>query len=109
MNILRFILILLLLVPTSGQTFAFSIEINDEPLLIEAGSQVSEDFQDLMPSRLSTSFDILKERIFPTYHAVQVKEDNREFSRSKAYSAQNRFITPGLSIPDIIFPFHTFL
>lgn len=109
MQLIKLILFFVLLVSTSGHSFAFSFEINDEPLQIEAGSQVSEDLQDLMPSRISPSFDILKERIFPGNPAILVKENIREFSRSKAYCAQCRFITPGLSIPDIIFPFHSFL
>jgi hypothetical protein len=103
------LLLLLLLIPASGQTFAFSIEINPYSQIIETGSQVSEDFQDLMPSRLSTSFDILKVRVFPGYPPILVTENNREFSRRRAYCAQSRFIIPGLSIPDTIFPFHTFL
>lgn len=105
----RLIVIILFLLAGSGSTYAFSLELPQTFLDKEVNPQISEDLQALSPSHLARTADFFKVRINLLSPAIFVGEDFREYSREIAYFSIDRFINPGLSLPDIIFPFHTFL
>ncbi|CAN5125989.1 hypothetical protein BH23BAC2_BH23BAC2_20820 [soil metagenome] len=105
----RLIVIFLFLISGSGFTYAFSSELPQTFLDKEVTSQLSEDFQTLSPSHLAGTAAFFKDRVNLLSPAILVGEDFREYSREIAYFSNNRFIKPGLPLPDIIFPFHTFL
>ncbi|MDT0689979.1 hypothetical protein RM549_09305 [Salegentibacter sp. F188] len=106
---LKLVLILLLLL-CGGSSFTMSASEIDHPEINnELKTQFSEDPGDLSPSYLSTSNFLFKNRL--SYYSIAFlgEENSREQSRSKAYFLVHRFIEPGLSLIDIIYPFHIFL
>lgn len=109
MQNLKWILVLVLLLNCGGINYVFSSEVHQSKLNTEAGTQISVDIQELSPSRISTSISFFQERVFPGSHKILSEENCREYSSDKAYFSKSLLIEPGLSPPDIIFPFHTFL
>jgi len=109
MQNLRLIFVLLMLIFSSGPAYVFSADTQSAFEDTDTGSLISEDFQDLSPSRISTSISFLPEQTFTGSHTIFSEENCRAYSRDKAYLSSSLLIEPGLSPPDIIFPFHTFL
>lgn len=72
--------------------------------------QFSEEFEELSPGHVSTSTtEVLNSRSNLLSPAIPAKENSREYSKSKTFFSVYRFIEPGLSLADILFPFHVFL
>lgn len=105
----RLIFVLIMLIFSSGPTYVFSLNTQQAFQEIETGAQISEDFQDLSPSRISASISVIQQHTFTGTPTILSEENCREYSRDKAYFSCSLLIEPGLSPPDIIFPFHTFL
>lgn len=104
---LMFVFLLLM----GGSTnFLFSSELPKSGSENTATSYFAEDFQELSPSRLSNStIDFLNYRFSSSCStAIPTEEKWCDYSRSKAYFSSSRFIKPGLSLTEIIFPFHFF-
>lgn len=109
-NLKWIFIVILLLLSNSAANDSFSSERLSFHVENEVGSQVSEDLQELSPSRISASVDYSQKRIpsfFP--HSTPSAENSEKISRENAYFSFTHLIEPGLSPPDIIFPFHTFL
>lgn len=102
--------VLFMLLLASSSFHAFSIDAIPIPLDNKiTAQQLSEDLVDLSASHLTTSIDNFNTRVnFPS-SAILTGEDSRLLSKSRAYYFSCHFLVPGLSLPDIIFPFHTFL
>lgn len=109
MQKIRLLAVLLMLLSASSAGHAFSINAISLPLDREITAQLSEDLVDLSASYLTTTANNFNTRVsFPSI-AILTGEDIRLLSKYKAYYFSSRFLEPGLSQPDIIFPFHTFL
>lgn len=108
-NLKLILIVILLLLGSSGTNDSFSSERLPFHLENEVGSQVAEDLQELSPSRISSSVDYFQKRIQTYPHATLFVRNSKKISREKAYFSFTHLIEPGLSPPDIIFPFHTFL
>ena len=107
MNLIRIIILFLLLL--SGNTFGFTVPLDKAPVEKENGYHISEDYQELSYSNLTSSFDLYTKKIpFPSI-TFFIIENSREISRSKSYFSSSHLIEPGLGLEDIIFPFHFFL
>jgi len=72
-------------------------------------AEFSEDLGFISAIHLSTSQDFLNNRFGKCLTSFKYAENTSEQSKSKAYFSENRFIEPGLSLSDLIFPFHIFL
>jgi hypothetical protein len=109
MKKIRLLAILLMLLSASNLGHAFSINAISLAIENEVNAQLSEDLVDLSASYLTTTADNLNIRVSFPSNAILAGEDFRLLSKTKAYYFSSRFLKPGLSLPDIIFPFHTFL
>ena len=109
MSSLRLVLILFLLLTASSTINMFASEIEQTHWNYDVEGQISEDLSELSPSHLSALPDIFKIRPGFSSKTFISEESSRSFSKSKAYFSSNRFIEPGLSKSDLIFPFHIFL
>lgn len=110
MQNLRLILILLLLLSGGISGHGFSSEMPETTPIKEYQTEISEDIPELSPSRISSSTSIfLPFRLHSSLGAIPVEVSARENSKAKAYFSCSRFIEPGLSLSDIIYPFHIFL
>lgn len=109
MQHIRLLAVLFLLL--SAKTAGYAISLNTAPLNLcdEITVLLSEDQVDLSTSYLTTITDNFNLRPSSLLSTVPTGEDIRLLSRTKAYYYNSRFLKPGLSLPDIIFPFHTFL
>ena len=105
----RFFLILILLLSGGSTTYLYASELEQFHFDDQIEAQFSEDFGGLSPSHLSTSKDFLNNGSTNYSTNFKYEENTRVQSKTKAYFSINRFIEPGLSLPDIIFPFHIFL
>lgn len=109
MQNIKLLAVLLMLLSAGSAGHAFSLNTITLPLDKEITAQLSEDLVDLSTSYRTTTADNFNTRIsFPT-STILTGEDSRLLSKSKAYYFSSQFLKPGLSLPDIIFPFHTFL
>lgn len=109
MQNLKLILALFLLLTGGGADYAFSSDKITFEANPDTGFELSEDFQELSPTRISSTVDYFQKRLDPVHPLILSDENCREFSRDKGYFSAFRLIEPGLSLFDIIFPFHTFL
>ncbi len=109
MQNIRLLAVFLMLLSASSTSYAFSLNVIPLPVDNEITSQLSEDLVDLSSSYLTTSADNFNTRISFPSGTILTGEDSRLLSKSKAYYSSSRLLEPGLSLPDIIFPFHTFL
>ncbi len=109
MQNIRTLGVLFMLLLASSSFHAFSTDVNPISLDNEITAQLSEDLVDLSTSHLTTSIDNFNTRLsFPSI-AILTGEDSRLLSKSRAYYFSSHFLVPGLSLPDILFPYHTFL
>lgn len=69
----------------------------------------SEDIQSSSPCHLAAKIDFSIDRISPSSPAIFFKENNNYLPVYKAFISKGQIPEPGLSLGDIIFPFHTFL
>lgn len=67
-----------------------------------------EDLEALSTIYLSTSKDFSINRSGKCLTSFKYAENTSEYSKLKAYFLEHRFITPGLDLSDIIYPFHFF-
>jgi len=109
MQNIRLLGVLFMLLLASSSFHALSIDAIPVPLNNEIASQLSEDVLDLSASHLTTSIDTFSNRVYFPSSAILTGEDSRILSKSRAYYFTSHYLVPGLSLPDIIFPFHTFL
>ncbi|CAM4123210.1 hypothetical protein [Gillisia limnaea] len=109
MQNIRLLAVFLMLLSASSPGHAFSINAIPQPLDNEITAQLSEDLVDLSASYRTTTVDNFNTRISFPSSTILTGEDSRLLSKSKAYFFSSQFLKPGLSLPDIIFPFHTFL
>jgi len=109
MKNVRIIALLVLLLSGSSIGFSFPSGINPVPLEKENTSQLCEELQDLSSSHLVTSVDFSNKRVSSSSSPFATIENSREISRFKGYFSIRTSIEPGLSLADIIFPFHSFL
>ncbi len=109
MQNIRLLAVLLILLSAKSAGYAFSINAVPLSLCNEITVLLSEDRIDLSTSYLTTISDNLHNRISYPSGTIPTGEDIRILSKSKGYYISSRFLEPGLSLPDIIFPFHTFL
>ncbi len=109
MQKIRLLAVLLMLLSASSAVQAFSIKAIPLALDNEITAQLSEDLVDLSASYLTTIADNFNTRVSFPSSTILTGEDSRLQSKYKAYYVSCRFLKPGLSLPDIIFPFHTFL
>ncbi len=81
-----------------------------EPLHFEnkVEAEFLEDLEALSTIYLSTSKDFLNNRSGKCLTSFKYAENTSEYSKLKAYFLEHRFITPGLDLSDIIYPFHFF-
>jgi hypothetical protein len=105
----RLLFIFILLLSSSITTCLNASETDHIAVDSKIESQFSEDLEDLAYSHLSVSKDFLKDRSKEYSTNFKYNENTRKLSRDKAYFSGHRFIQPGLSLPEIIFPFHIFL
>lgn len=105
----RLVIIFILLLSSSITNCLNASETGSFVIDSEIESQFSEDLGDLAHSHLSVSKDYLKDRSKEYSTNFKYNENTRKLSRAKAYFSVHRFIQPGLSLPEIIFPFHIFL
>lgn len=103
----RLILIFIFLLSGTIFSFAFSPDISQKDNKVSA--QIYEDLQILSPSHPTVTVDFYTQRAYFKSYAIPVGENFRKYSREEAYYATHRFIKPGLSLPALIFPFHSFL
>lgn len=108
MQILRaFGLLLLLLWGSTGPAFA-TPSVEDRFEENQLAPQVSEDFGELPFSTLTNpSFN--SARNFLSGIDQYVFHSLYDTGEAKRYLLISRSIDPGLGVPEIIFPFHTFL
>ena len=109
MSSLRWVLILFLLLSGSSTINIFASEREQSHWNYDVENQISVDLSELSPSHLSALPDIFKIKPGFSSKTFISEESSRSFSKSKAYFSSNRFIEPGLSKSDLIFPFHIFL
>jgi hypothetical protein len=109
MQNLKLILALFLLLTGGGMDYAFSLDKIAFHTNLDKGFELSEDFQELSPSRISSTVDFFQKILDPVHPPILSDENSRESSSDKRYYSEFRFIEPGLGLSDIIFPFHTFL
>lgn len=109
MNQVRILALLLLLL--SGNSFGFAIPAGNGQVSLENENSfdLTEDYQDLSFSNLVQSLDLFTKRFPISSEAILLYRDSKEISRSKSYFSNSYLIEPGLSLKDIIFPFHSFL
>ncbi|WP_034917207.1 hypothetical protein [Gillisia sp. CAL575] len=108
MHDFRLLAVLLILVFTNAAQ-AFSINEVSQGLGVEVSISLSEDHIDLSTPFPTTACNNFYNHIsFPSGY-IPTESDLRILTKSEKYYINSRFIKPGLSIPDIIFPFHTFL
>jgi hypothetical protein len=109
MRNIRLLAVLLILLSAKSAGYAFSINTVPLTLCNEITVLLSEDRIDLSTSHLTTISDNLNNCVSFASNIIPTGEDIRLLSKSKAYYISSRFLKPGLRLPDIIFPFHTFL
>ena len=108
MSNLRFIGLLILLLGSGS--FCFSVPTD---ILKLSGNELSDNFaadiQELSTSNLVTPFDLFNKKTPSSPTAVLIVDNQRTVTKSKYYYSYSYLIQPGLSLQDIIFPFHSFL
>ncbi len=104
----RLLAVLFILVFANAR-HAFSINAIPQGLCDEVSILLSEDHVDLSTPFLTTVSDNFYYQISFPSGDIPTESDIRLLTKSKAYYNSSCFIKPGLSLPDIIFPFHTFL
>ncbi len=88
---------------------AFSINAVPQGLCDKVSILLTEDHVDLSTPFLTTVSDNFHYHVSFPSGVIPTESDIRLLTKSKAYYYSSRFLKPGLSLPDIIFPFHTFL
>lgn len=106
---IRLLAIVLMLLSAGTTTYALSSNVISFSVDKEISSQLVEDQFESSGFYLTTSAENFNTRLsFPSPALLPV-EDSQLLSKYRAYYSISRFLEPGLSLPDLIFPFHTFL
>tara|TARA_R100000935_G_C2779414_1_gene141036 strand:+ start:461 stop:790 length:330 start_codon:yes stop_codon:yes gene_type:complete len=109
MQNIRLLAVVFMLLSAGSTTYAFSSNDFSLPVEKEVNSQLVEAQFEFSASYLTTYAENLNTRLSFPSNALLPAEDSRLLSKSRAYYSISRLLEPGLSLPDLIFPFHTFL
>lgn len=108
MQFFKALSLLLLLIPANiaiASTTNFPATWDYDENILE----VSQDHPELLESTLTTPGFIQPHRDFPVEVSNFNFQSSSKESESKIYIDISRYIYPALGIPEIIFPFHSFL
>lgn len=106
-KIFGFLLLLLSGSPGSAATFVQEFDFSNENLIT---AEVSEDIQEQLQSTLTT-YPVVDFNIYSGYqnHQNLIFRSGLKSGEAQIYITWSRSIDPSLGIPEIIFPFHSFL
>lgn len=109
MHRIKLILIFLFLINAIKSNLAFSSNFphsfSDQAL----NFHLSENIYTLSPGHLPSSQKLSNVKVSTPIIFIVIGENIEVSSRENTYFSTHRLIIPGLSLPEIIFPFHTFL
>ncbi len=108
MHRLKLFLIFLFLINACKFTYAFSSNFHHSFSDQEVNFQFSEDISALSPGHLPSTEKLLKVKVNTPFTVNIIGENIEVSSREIAYLSTHRLIIPGLSLPEIIFPFSYF-
>lgn len=109
MQNIRFLALLILVFSTASTSYAHSFTFAKIAAEQQNIPDLFEDITEGSPAWLSVTAEVVKSRLPFIPVAFLPENTYKGFSKAKAYYAGSRFLEPGLSLQDIIFPFHTFL
>jgi len=105
----RLLVLLLILLTAKIAGYAFSKNEVSQTIGEEITVVLSQDRIDSSTSYLTTKFENFNNYVSFISINLPVGEDIRLLTKFKAYYNSSRFLKPGLSLLDILYPFHTFL
>lgn len=109
MKQLQFIAVLIVLLCCSNLGLAYTPQEDAVTIENEQIAQFSEDFQDASDYILVPAADLVVKRVPVIVYHLVATENSQKNSREKSYFSYSYLIEPGLTLVDIVFPFHSFL